>query len=215
MTDLENRTDAAGLPTSEQPTPGNSRLAVGVVMLLGGAVGVLAAAALLIEKVRSLQDPAYIPSCNISPIVACGSVMNSDQAEAFGFPNPILGVAGFAVLSTLGVVVVAGVELPRWIWLATQAGVTFGVVFVHWLMFQSIFRLGALCPYCMVVWIVTITAFVYVTRHNLTSVRARRSTLARPIRTVFTEWHGVLITAWCLAICAVILKHFWWYWSSL
>jgi len=39
---------------------------------------------------------------------------------------------------------------------------------VHWLIFQSLYRIGALCPYCMVVWVVTITVFWNVTLHNLT-----------------------------------------------
>ena len=46
---------------------------------------------------------------------------------------------------------------------------TFGVVFVHWLIFQSLYVIGALCPYCMVVWAVTIPIFWYVTLHNLRS----------------------------------------------
>ena len=31
-----------------------------------------------------------------------------------------------------------------------------GVVFVHWLAFQSLYRIGALCPWCMVVWSVVV-----------------------------------------------------------
>ena len=33
-------------------------------------------------------------------------------------------------------------------------------MFVHWLIFQSLYRIGALCPYCMVVWAVTISLLV-------------------------------------------------------
>ena len=35
-------------------------------------------------------------------------------------------------------------------------------VFMHWLIFQSLYRIGALCPYCMVVWAVTIPLLVVV-----------------------------------------------------
>jgi uncharacterized membrane protein len=48
----------------------------------------------MVEKVRMLEDPTRVPSCTIDPVLACGAVMNSDQAEAFGFPNPLLGIAG-------------------------------------------------------------------------------------------------------------------------
>ena len=132
-----------------------------------GGIGLLAAAVLLIEKIDVIEDPDYVPTCSINPVLSCGSVMTSDQAEAFGFPNPILGVAGFAVVLTTGAAMLAGATFRRWYWLGLQAGVTFGVVFVHWLIFQSLYRIGALCPYCMVVWVVTIPLFLFVTLHNV------------------------------------------------
>src|SRR3546814_955690 len=121
---------------------------------------------LLIEKIALLEDPTYVPSCSINPILRCGSVMSTEQAEVFGFPNPIIGVAGFAIVTTVGVALLAGARLPRWFWWGLQAGTTFGVVFIPWLMFQSLYRIYPLCPYCMVVWAVTIPLFWYTTLHN-------------------------------------------------
>lgn len=59
--------------------------------------------------------------------------MSTPQASVFGFLNPMLGVAGFAVVTTVGMVVLAGAQPRRWFWLGPQAGATAGVVFVHWL----------------------------------------------------------------------------------
>ena len=39
--------------------------------------------------------------------------------------------------------------------------------FVTWLQYETIFRIHALCPYCMVVWTVTIPMFWYTTLYNL------------------------------------------------
>ena len=44
-----------------------------LLLVAGGAVGLLAAAMLLIEKIALIQDPDYIPACNINPILSCGS----------------------------------------------------------------------------------------------------------------------------------------------
>jgi uncharacterized membrane protein len=63
-------------------------------------------------------------------------------------------VAGLAIVTTVGVVLLTGAGLPHWFWLGLQAGVTFGVVFVHWLIYQSLYVIGALCPYCMAAWAV-------------------------------------------------------------
>ncbi|WP_307849809.1 vitamin K epoxide reductase family protein, partial [Qaidamihabitans albus] len=130
--------------------------ALGWLYVVGGGIGLAAAFVLMLEKIAKLGDPAYVPTCTLNPVVSCGSVMDSPQAAAFGFPNPLIGIAGFAVVVTIGVVLLPGFRVPRWFWLGMQAGTTFGVVFVHWLIYSSLYDIGALCPYCMVVWAVTI-----------------------------------------------------------
>ncbi|MFJ9979437.1 vitamin K epoxide reductase family protein [Streptomyces cyaneofuscatus] len=193
--------------------PGVRLLAL--VLTVGGAVGLLAAFTLAVEKVALLKDPSYKPSCSINPILSCGSVMTTEQAEVFGFPNPLLGIAGFAVVTSLGVILLTGAVLPRWMWLAVQAGVTFGVVFVHWLIFQSLYRIDALCPYCMVVWTVMIPIFWYTTLYvlgrNLLPVSGPLRSGVRAVASL----HGVVLTVWYLLIVVLILERFWLYWTSL
>lgn len=185
------------------------------LLVVGGAIGLAAAAVLLVEKIALLEDPTYVPSCSINPILSCGSVMQTSQAEAFGFPNPIIGVAGFAVVITVGVAILAGARLERWFWLGLQAGVTFGVGFVHWLIFQSLYRIDALCPYCMVVWTVTIPIFWYVTLHNLRRGFLRAPQSWRHAVSVLSRNHTVVLTVWYLAIAFLVAQRFWDYWSTL
>jgi uncharacterized membrane protein len=194
------------------PTPISSSRALAWIFVVGGGIGLLAAVVLLVEKISLIEDPDYIPSCSINPILSCGSIMRTGQAEAFGFPNPIIGVAGFAIVATIGMAMLAGASFRRWFWIGLQAGTTFGVAFVHWLIFQSLYRIGALCPYCMVVWVVTIALFWYTTLHNarsLSSPAARRAVAAA------ASYHGVVLTAWYLAIAALVGARFWDYWSTL
>lgn len=189
--------------------------AIGWILAAAGAVGLLAAFTLTVEKIRLLEDPDYIPTCSINPILSCGSVMSTPQAEAFGVPNPLLGIAGFAALTALAVALLAGARFPRWLWLAIQAGLTFAVCFVHWLIFQSLYRIGALCPYCMVVWAVTIPAFLYCTLHNLASGRLPLPRAAAPAVAVAIRFHGVILTVWIAAIVLLIGEQFWHYWRTL
>jgi uncharacterized membrane protein len=101
----------------------------------------------------------------------------------------------------------------RWFWLGLQAGATLGVVFVHWLIFQSLYRIGALCPYCMVVWAVTVPIFWYVTLHNL-----HQQHLPLPGRRLVragVNYHNVGLTIWTLTLITLIGIRFWTYWTSL
>jgi uncharacterized membrane protein len=186
--------------------------AIGPILALSGSVAMLAAIVLSVEKVRSLEDPSYVPTCSIDEVLSCGSVIVSDQAEAFGFPNPFIGIAGFAALATIGVVLIGGAQLPRWLWLTVQAGITFALGFVVWLIFQSVYRIEALCPYCMVVWAMTITAFVYVTAHNVAESRLPCSAALRPI---FVGFHGLLVTGMLLIVVAILAQAFWDHWQSV
>lgn len=172
------------------------------LLLLGGAIGLVAASVLTVEKIAILRDPTYTPSCSINPVLSCGSVMTKPQAEVFGFPNPLLGIAGFAVVTTIGAALLAGARFPRWFWLGLQAGATFAVVFVHWLIYQSLYRIEALCPYCMAVWAVTIPIFWYTTLHNLN-------------HTALTRYHGAALTTWTVLLLTLITEQFWPHWSTL
>ena len=183
---------------------------LGVLLLASGFIGAVAAIVLLVEKMELLANPDYIPSCNVNPVLSCGSVMTTPQAEVFGIPNPILGIAGFAAVAAIGASLLAGARFASWFWIVVQAGVTFAVVFVHWLIYQSLYVIGALCPYCMIVWTVTIPIFWYVTTTNL-----HRLGKGRKVTAVLTEYRGALLTAWFLMILGLIAARFWDYWITL
>lgn len=185
--------------------------AAGWVMVISGVIGLAASAILTIEKLNLAADPNYKPSCSLSPVVACSPVMSSWQASVFGFPNMLIGLAGFAALITLGVGVLAGVRYPRWMWAGLQLGVTLGLIFVHWLIYSSLYDIGKLCIYCMVVWTVTIALAVVVTVRNLmasTSQPSRALSLA-------ATYAPIIIVVWYLVIIGAILDRFWDYWSTL
>ena len=50
------------------------------LLLVGGAIGVMLAMALTVEKISLLENPQAILSCDINPIISCGSVINIPQA---------------------------------------------------------------------------------------------------------------------------------------
>lgn len=179
-------------------------------MLTAGAIGLLASSALTIEKIEILLNPAYVPSCSFNPILSCGSVMVTPQASLLGFPNPLLGIAGFTVVLVTGVLAVAKVPLPRWYWIGLTAGTLLGAVFVHWLIFQSVYRIGALCPYCMVVWVVTMALLVVAA-----AIAFRPGPDHSAIARVLYQWRWSLATFWFTAVFLLIMERFWDYWSTL
>lgn len=189
--------------------------ALPLLLLASGAVGGAAAFGLILEKIAILRDPSHVPSCNLSPIMSCGSVMATPQAELFGFPNPLIGIVGFTVVVATGAALLGRARLPRWYWLGLQAGVTFGMGFIVWLIFQSVYRIGALCPYCMVVWVVMPLIYWFVTERNARSgVFGSRAAESRFVATA-RQWAPLILTAAYLLVVGLILQRFWFYWSTL
>ncbi|WP_395307225.1 vitamin K epoxide reductase family protein [Mycobacterium sp. AMU20-3851] len=196
-------------PTDTAADPSGVRRPSAIGVLIAGVLGLAAAATLTVEKIEILIDPSYIPSCSLNPVLSCGSVMTTPQASVFGFPNSLIGIVGFTVVLVTGVLAVARVSLPRWYWAGLAIGTGLGTVFVHWLIFQSLYRIGALCPYCMVVWAVTIPLLV------ITASIALRADTATGVAGALYQWRWSLVALWFTAVLLMILVRFWNYWSTL
>ncbi len=194
-------------PDVRAPAPPARSFGVGLATL--GAIGLAAAFALTVDKIRLLEDPTFEPACDLNPVLSCGSVMVTDQASVFGFANSLLGLIGFSVVLTLGVLVASGTRLHLWVLTGLAGGSALGLALVHWLAFQSLYRIGALCPWCLVVWAVTIPIAVW-----SVLLAARAHTRSRTVEALWSVRYLVVL-GWYLLVVVLALVRFWDYWSTL
>ncbi|MFA4926926.1 MAG: vitamin K epoxide reductase family protein [Patulibacter sp.] len=197
---MTERRAGGGLPAGERW--------LGVLLLVAGIVGLVAAFALAIEKQRLLENPFYVPACSLGDAVDCGAVMRSPQATTFGVSNAFIGLAGFGGLLATGMLLTTGARLTtayRWV---LQIGLTLAVVLVHWLIFHALFRIGALCPFCMAIWAATIPSFWYVTLDNTRRLAGRNRLVGALHRN-----HGIVVTVWLLLIAVLVVERFYAPWS--
>jgi len=157
-----------------------------------------------LEKFAIAADPNYIPGCDINPVLSCGSIIVTDQASAFGFPNPIMGLIGYSVVISMGVLLISKVELPRWVWIGLNLGALFGFGFVVWLITQSLYVIGALCPWCMVAWAATIPIFWFVTADNAATGRLSGSAGPGAVAQTVASLRWILVGATYLVVLALI-----------
>ncbi len=134
-------------------------------LIVAGIIGWWAAFQLTLERFHLLSNPDAILNCDISPLVQCKANLESAQGSAFGFPNPLLGIAMWVAPIVVGIAILAGARFAKWFWFFFWGGFVFALGFVIWLMTQSIFELGTLCPWCMVTWAVVIPSFWAVSFH--------------------------------------------------
>ncbi|MFJ3795110.1 vitamin K epoxide reductase family protein [Streptomyces sp. NPDC090088] len=182
-----------------------------LLTVIAGAAGLLASWVITLDKFKLLENPRFVPGCSLNPVVSCGSVMKSDQASAFGFPNPMLGLVAYGVVICVGMSLLAGARFPGWYWLAFDAGCLFGVGFVSWLQFESLYRIDALCLWCCLAWVATIVLFWYVTSF---AVRHRFLPAPRWLRAFLGEFTWVLPLLHIGVVGMLVLTRWWDFWTS-
>jgi len=185
------------------------------LMVVAGAIATLASIMLAIEVFDRLKDPSFVPVCNLNPILSCTSVADSTQAHAFGFPNYFIGIAGYAAVTAIGMAMLAGGRFKHWFWRLIEVGLLLATAFLTWLQFETLYRIGALCIFCMIVWATTIPTFWYVTLYNFREGHINTPSWARRVVNFAQRHHGDILLLWFLIIIALILKRFWYYWSTL
>lgn len=197
--------DVAADDGSSTPAPPEPfRRTMPWLLAVGGGLGLLAAADLNIERTALLENPDYVPSCSFNILLDCGAVASSDQASLFGFSNTVIGIIAFSIVVAYAGLLLSGGRLTRVVWLGLNAGLLAGVVFVHWLIYTSAFALSTLCPWCMVVWSVTIPLFWYVTLRNLAAgafgAAARDSGVTKTLVSV----HAAPVALWFVAVIGLL-----------
>jgi uncharacterized membrane protein len=185
------------------------------LLLTGGLVVMVASLMLSIEVFDRLKKPSYVPVCNLNPVLSCTSVADSWQSQAFGFPNYFIGIAGYTAVATIGLAILAGAKFKRWFWQIVNAGLLLATMFLTWLQFETLYRIGALCIFCMITWAVNMPIFWYTTLYNLRSGNIKTPKRLRGVVDFAQRHHGDILLLWYLVIIALILKRFWYYWNTL
>lgn len=186
-----------------------------ILMIVTGIIGWIAAFSLTLERINVAENPDAVLSCDVSPFISCKSVMLTAQAKLFGFPNPLIGLAAFAVPVVVGMAILAGAKFSAWFWRLYTVGLGLGFTFVIWLFSQSAFVINVLCPYCMVAWAAMIplfwAVFLYGTAEGFVPVPVKTV----PFFVAAYDYAWVFTVLTFLGLSLTILIRFWDFWPGL
>jgi uncharacterized membrane protein len=133
-------------------------------MLVSSTLSLIASLVLSYDAVKLAGSPASKLSCDINAIVSCGKVAKSWQSSLLGFPNSFIGLMLEPVVMTVAIAGLSLVVFPRKFMRVAHVGYGLGLLFALWLLSQSLFVIHALCPWCLLVTISTVTVFSTLTR---------------------------------------------------
>jgi uncharacterized membrane protein len=172
-------------------------------MAVSGALSLLASFVLSIEAMQLAKTPDAALSCNLNAVVNCASVMNHPTADLFGFPNSFLGLISEPIVITVAVAGFMGVKFPRAFMFMAQIGYSIGLLFAFYLFYISVFVIGALCPWCLLVTVSTTLVFASLLHYNI-----REENLYLPKKTSYRlrDWlrKGYDIFAVALLLAAMV-----------
>ncbi|ATG51844.1 hypothetical protein CFK38_10155 [Brachybacterium vulturis] len=194
----------AELAAERSAKPRAGQRVTGLVLLIGALVGWIGSLELQVGKEFLLANPGASLACDVNPFISCGNVMMTWQSSALGIPNMAIGLGGFAIMGAIGALMASGTRLPTWCRWARLGGITFAFGYVHFLAISTIFVIGALCPWCMVIWTVTAPMFFATLAHTIESGELR---IPAPLANLLRRW-VVLTLGWYLLVIVVIALAF-------
>ncbi|MHB1865029.1 MAG: vitamin K epoxide reductase family protein [Candidatus Saccharimonadales bacterium] len=184
------------------------------ILIIGGIIGIVCSLILIYDQIQIWDNPHYIPACSLNPIVSCGTVINSKQGDIFKIPAPIWGLISFPVLVTSGVAILAGAKLRRWFWLLLELATAGGVGFAIWLFTLSLYKVHALCPFCLGVDIVVYTTFWYITLYNIKNGNIKLNSRIKKAGEFLIRHHLDILILWFIILFIWIMHHFWYYYGK-
>ena len=183
------------------------------LLIFGGIIGLVASLILAHDTLAIAQNPHYIPSCNLNPVVSCGNVITFRGDKIFGLPYPFYGIAAFGALIAAGTGILAKAKFSKWYWLTMQVFTSLGLAGAYYLLIKSMYQIHALCPFCLSVDVVTTIIFWYTTLLN-----TDRGFFGKIKDASAYKWarkhHLDILVLWFILAIAFILSHFWYYYGK-
>lgn len=191
-----------------RPMPSNRhRYILFTEMLVFAALSLLASFVLSVEAITLAADPDALLSCSINVWLDCAKVGVSPQASILGFPNAFLGMIAEPVVMTIAVASLCKVRFPKWFMFTANVVYLLGVIFAYWLLYQSTFVIGVLCPWCLLVTLSTTFVFWSMTHWNILEGNLYVSEAVSEKLRSFARGGGMAITlmAWLAFVIAIEL----------
>lgn len=182
------------------------------VILATGALCLLAAFVLSVEKVHLLENPSAQLSCSFNLVLNCATVMQTPQASVLGFPNSFIGLMLFPLVIAIAIIGLSGAarHISKKLWLTAQIGTLAGTLFALWLFFQSVYVIQVLCPWCLLVTVSTTIMLMALTRYNITqnNLHVPKAWQRRLEQSVKKDYDIVATVAWLVLLTALVLLKF-------
>ncbi|MEM1312579.1 MAG: vitamin K epoxide reductase family protein [Patescibacteria group bacterium] len=175
-----------------------------VIICIFAITGFLAAFTLSVEKLSLVKDASYVTSCSVNVVFDCGTVMKTEHAELFGFPNSFIGIAGWAMAFVTGLFLFQSRKTNRFLTWFTIILTFSGFLISYYWLYLSAYVIGVFCPWCLIsTTSATAMFFAFLTLHlyeNNFELSVRNYEFIK--KKIDAQWNVAFVIFWFLAVIA-------------
>jgi uncharacterized membrane protein len=183
---------------------------IGSIITLFSLSGIIVSFILTIERINILKDANHLLSCSVNATFNCASVMTSWQAEILGFPNSIIGIAGYTLTFALGIGILFYKDFNKKLINIGLIGNLGAFIFSYWLLHQSAFAIQSLCIYCLISCFSATNIFFATILYSLqqNSLNFKEETMVKINTFLNKGLYFPIIAVWYLVIIVIIYLQF-------
>lgn len=175
-------------------------------LVLLSTVGLVAAFWQATERIQMLKFPGETLSCNLNPVVDCGSVLNNRLAAVFGPPNAFIGMVAFSLLLAFGLQRLNG---GHWNKIVSKISVSLSLImflFSVWFFAVSLYSIGKICIFCIFIWLVSVPIGIYGLKDYCENLE-KLSNNQKKVKTFLSRNHfNLLIFVYALMLTLFLLR---------
>lgn len=162
-----------------------------------------------IERINYALHPKVALTCDINAIFSCSNVFDAWQSSVFGFSNSLICMIFFGLTAGVALAAATGSQLNRAVRYVFHFFSVFFLGFGAWYLWQSTYRIGFICIFCLFCYSAVIAMNWAWFRLHYRELKLKKNTAAKLDK--FVKNGGDLFVAllWALAIAAMIVSHFW------
>jgi Vitamin K epoxide reductase family len=114
----------------------------------------------------------------------------------------------FAGLVGVGFALLARARFAGWFWALLALSQVASAAFVAWFIFQTLFRIQLLCPWCSLVWLVTVPLLFYTVAYALAEAFPHARGLRRFGRFLLRWQVAALVILYAPVVFAIVYEAF-------
>ena len=175
-----------------------------LTIVAASVIGLVSSLIQTIERINYAEHPVTKLSCDINSIFSCSNVFSAWQSRVFGFSNSLVCMMFFGVTMGLALAAAYSNGLRRKLRLVFHFFSVFFLGFGAWYLWQSTYRIGYVCIFCLFCYSAVILM-------NWAWFRLHYQELFGKKHDDFVRRGGDIFLAllWTIVIAAMIIFHFW------